>query len=229
MRSDAGKEFENKTLSEYLKSVKVHHIVTRNETKANYAERVIKTLKHKLFRYMMKKRTQRYIDVLQDIVNSYNHTVHRGLGRKPASITKANEGESRLQQYLLRRPEKKPSKKRKYGFKIGQTVRISHLRSLFDREYSQKWTGEVFSVAKRYRREGIPIYTLVDWDDERVEGTFYEQELQATYVDSSTEYRIEKILKKRTKNKKKEVLVRWLHWPKKYDSWIPETNVNDYS
>ena len=48
-------------------------------------------------------------------------------------------------------------------------------------------------------------------------------------VDPSTEYHIEKIVKRRVRNKQKEVLERWLHWPKKYDSWIPETEVNDYS
>ena len=62
-----------------------------------------------------------------------------------------------------------------------------------------------------------------------MEGTFYQQELQAVNVDPSTEYHIEKIVKRRVQNKQKEVLVRWLHWPKKYDSWIPETEVNDYS
>ena len=69
----------------------------------------------------------------------------------------------------------------------------------------------------------------MDWDDESVEGTFYEQEIQAVNVDQSTEYHIEKILKRRTRNKRKEVLVRWLHWPKKYDSWILESDVKDYS
>ena len=75
---------------------------------------------------MMKHRTQRYIDVLQDVVYSYNHTIHRCLGKTPATITKDSKGESRLQQYLLRQPNiksKKRSKKKErksYKFKIGQ-------------------------------------------------------------------------------------------------------------
>ena len=103
------------------------------------------------------------------------------------------------------------------------------MRSVFDREYSQKWTGEIFKIRTRFRREGVPVYSIIDWDGDRVEGTFYQQELQAVNVDPSTEYHIEKIVKRRVRNKQKEVLVRWLHWPKKYDSWIPETEVNDYS
>lgn len=232
LRSDRGMEFRSKEVNKYLHSQNIHHFYALNtETKANYAERLIKTIKHKLFRYMMKHRTQRYIDVFQDIVHSYNHTVHRSLGRTPASITKGNEGESRLQQYLLRKTAVKSKKGRKprYTFKLGQTVRLSHVRSVFDREYSQKWTGEIFKIKSRYRREGLPVYKLVDWDDDDLEGTFYEHEIQAVTVDDSTEYYIEKILRKRTRNGQKEVLVRWLHWPKKYDSWIPEKDLTQYS
>ena len=96
-----------------------------------------------------------------------------------------------------------------------------------DREYSQKWTGELFKIDTRFRREGVPVYTILDWDGERVDGTFYEPELQPVTIDPTTEYRVEKILKRRVRNKRKEVLVRWLHWPKKYDSWIPEADVKD--
>ena len=98
-----------------------------------------------------------------------------------------------------------------------------------DREYSQKWTGELFKIDTRFRREDVPVYTILDWDGERVDGTFYEPELQPVTIDPTTEYRVEKILKRRVRNKRKEVLVRWLHWPKKYDSWIPEADVKDYN
>ena len=98
-----------------------------------------------------------------------------------------------------------------------------------DREYSQKWTGELFKIDTRFRREGVPVYTILDWDGERVDGTFYEPEIQPVTIDPTTEYRVEKILKRRVRNKRKEVLVHWLHWPKKYDSWIPEADVKDYN
>ena len=62
---------------------------------------------------MMKHRTQHYIDVLQDIVYSYNHTIHRSLGKTPATITEDNERESRLQQYLFRQPNIKSKKRSK--------------------------------------------------------------------------------------------------------------------
>ena len=228
IRTDRGMEFRSKEVNKYLKGENIHHFYALNtETKANYAERLIKTLKHKIFRYMLKKRTQRYVDILQDVVKSYNTTVHSSLGATPASITKENEGESRLQQYMIRK--KFEQKIKPYKLKIGQTVRLSHVRGVFDREYSQKWTGEIFKVHQRFKREGLPVYKLVDWDGDTIEGTFNEPELQTVTVDESTEYHIEKVLKKRVKNKQRQVLVRWLHWPKKYDSWIPENDVIKYS
>ena len=148
VRTDRGMEFHSEDVNTYLKGQNVHHFNALNtETKANYAERLIKTLKHILFRYMMKNRTQSYIDVLQYIVYSYNHNLNRSLGATPASITKEKKGKSQLQQYLLRRGRTKrstmPKKKarKKYKFKINQTVHLSHVKSMFDREYSQKWTG----------------------------------------------------------------------------------------
>ena len=87
----------------------------------------------------------------------------------------------------------------------------------------------IFKIGTHFRREGIPVYIILDWDNERVEGTFYEPQLQAVNVDLTTEYHIDKIVKRRVRNKRKEVLVSWLHWPKKYNSWIPEAAVKDYS
>ena len=49
--------------------------------------------------------------------------------------------------------------------------------------------------------------TILDWYGDRVEGIFYETELQAMNVDPSTEYHIEKISKRCVRNKQKEVLV----------------------
>ena len=144
------------------------------------------------------------------------------------SIIEANYGENRKQQYLLRPGTSKPAKTQKnknYKYKIDQTVCLSHVRSVFDRGYLQKWTGELFKIDSRFRREGVPVNTILDWDGERVNGTFYEPELQPVTINPTTEHRMEKILKRRVRNERKEVLLRWLHWPKKCDSWIPEEDV----
>ncbi|MCG8432149.1 MAG: transposase family protein, partial [Candidatus Omnitrophica bacterium] len=149
--SDAGKEFLNGSLQAFLKSKGIRHVTMRNETKAMYAERAIKTIKTKLFKYMTQEGKFRWIDVLADVTKAYNHTQHRSLGRSPVEVTKDTEDESRIQQYFLRR-KVKPKSSFKYA--LGDVVRISRLKRPFERQYDEKWTGELFTVKKRYFRDG---------------------------------------------------------------------------
>ena len=48
--------------------------MTHNEKQANYVECFIKTIKNKIFKYMVEKNS-RYIEVLPKIVHSYNHGI----------------------------------------------------------------------------------------------------------------------------------------------------------
>jgi len=235
LRTDKGKEFTNVAISKFYKEEEIHHYVTFNDTQANYAERCIKTIKTKIFRYMKKNNTHRYIDVLQDIVTGYNNSVHRSLGKKPISINKVNEDESRLDQYLLKhgrkqkskeatlkkednsKTKKKENKVKAFSLKVGDDVRVSMIKEKFDREYDQKWSTETFRVAQRFRRENINLYAVADWFGEVIEGSFYRKELQKIIVKDNEEYEVEKIVKKEGKN----VFVKWRGWPKKYNTWMP--------
>lgn len=60
-----------------------------------------------------------------------------------------------------------------------------------------------------------------------IQGTFYASELQKVSKDENTIWRIDKILRKRKVRGKEEVLVRWLGWPKKFDSWIPKADIKE--
>ena len=69
---------------------------------------------------------------------------------------------------------------------------------------------------------------IKDWSNDPVKGMFYSAELQKVELkDPNPEYKIEKIIKRRTRNKVKEVLVKWLGWHRKFNSWIPESEVKD--
>ena len=50
------------------------------------AERFIRTLKNKIFKHMAAISKNVYFDVLDDIVNKYNNTVHRTIKMKPIDI-----------------------------------------------------------------------------------------------------------------------------------------------
>ena len=59
------------------------------------------------------------------------------------------------------------------------------------------------------------------------EGTFYEEELQK--VKRADVFRIEKVLKKHTKNKKTEYLVHWCGYGPDFDSWIQSSDIEPIS
>ena len=66
-------------------------------------------------RYLMNSQSFRYLDVLSDIVQSYNMRPHRSLGgtHTPATVTTENANEVRLDAYLAGRKKKKDFVKKK--------------------------------------------------------------------------------------------------------------------
>ena len=151
------------------------------------------------------------------------------MGRTPATVDKSNESEVRLDQYRLRRKPKhdEDHRKQRILFDIGDQVRVSFRRETFDREYGQKWSGEVFIITERDRRNGIPIYKLRDWNGEPIKGTFYQQQLQKVDVSDEDAFKIDKVLKRRRVNGRNQVLVKWLNWPKKFNQWIDEDAIEE--
>ena len=190
-----------------------------------------------MYRYFTHKQTYHFTDILPDLVNNYNHRPHRSLnGRDPADINKDNEALVWKEQYVdtaqskikPTKKEGKPGKKKplkRYKFKIGDYVRLSHLRRVFQRDYQEKWTEEIFIVKERRYRSGIPIYKVTDYAKDPIEGTFYESELQKVNKDKDTLWRVDKVLKKRKRQGKEEWLVSFVGWPKKFNMWLPRENV----
>jgi hypothetical protein len=223
VRTDRGTEFTSKITQRMFKDHKVHHFLTNNEVKANYAERLIRTLKLRLNRHFTHKQTHKWHDVIGDIATSYNNTYHRSIKRKPNSVTKQNQAETWLRQYSkVIKPDGA------FKLKVGDTVRISHLKRAFSREYDERYTGEIFKVKSRRVRGGLNIYTLIDFLDEDLEGTFYEPELQLVKLDEDNPYKIDHVVRTRKRRGvEKELLIRWRHWPKKFDSWIRESESKD--
>ena len=65
---------------------------TFNEGKSVVAERFIRTMKNKIFKYMTAIHTNIYFNVLDDILNKYNNTVHRTIKMKPIDVTSDSYG-----------------------------------------------------------------------------------------------------------------------------------------
>ena len=227
LRTDAATDFTSKHFQANLKNKNIIHFTTHSEKQANFVERFIQTIKSKIFRYVVEKNNPRYIDIIPKMVHSYNRTWHSGIQSEPINVTTQNEKELWWQMYWPKKPfvKKKNKKKLVYKFNVGDVVRIAYTRNAFDRQYSMKWSTELFKIARKYNRLGLPIYKLNDWYDDKVAGSFYENELQIVVNVSEDLFKIENIIKYKGRGINKKALVQWKGWPKKFNSWIPAQNI----
>ena len=90
-----------------------------------FGERFIRTLKNKIFKHMTAVSKNVYFDVLDDIVNKYNNTVHRTIKMKPIDVTSDSYAEYN-----------EDSNVTKPKFKVGDHVRISKYKN-FAKGYTQ--------------------------------------------------------------------------------------------
>ena len=136
---------------------------TYNEGKSVVAEKVIGTLKNKIFKHMTAISKNVYFDVLDDIVDKYNNTVHRKIKIKPVDVT----GDSHAE-YDEDFNKKDPK------FKVGDHVRISKYKNIFAKGYTPNWSEEVFVINKI--KNTVPwTYVINDLNGEEITGSFYEK------------------------------------------------------
>jgi len=92
LQTDRVKEFLNEKCQSMLRRHNIHFYTSDNyDIKAAVVELFNRTLKTKMYKYFTFKNTLRYIDVLQDLVDSYNATYHRSIGMAPNDVNATNK------------------------------------------------------------------------------------------------------------------------------------------
>jgi hypothetical protein len=226
MRTDKGGEYMGLAVQQYLDMKGVHHFPAYNVNHANYAERVIRTLKGKIYRYFMKNQTEVYINHLDDFVDSYLATVHRGIGMRPIDITKENQ-QSVYENLYLPQVLAEEKEALQFKFKVGDKVHVASTRTKFTKGYVPTFKKEIFKI--KYKTSTIPArYKLVDLKGRLVAGTVYEPEITHVSYKEGV-YRIEKIIRRAVRDREKQVLVKWQGYTTQFNSWIPAVDVKKYS
>ena len=218
LQTDLGREFFNKTFQDWLQQQNMTHFHTFNfEIKASIAERFIRTIKERLWRFFTHTNTRRYIEVLPKLVKSYNRTYHSSIKRSPISVNEQNQEQVWQTLYSENKKVKKPK------LKVNDQVRLSVTRQQFRKGYLPRWTEEIFEIAQVFQ-EDPPYYKIKDWNGDVLDGTFYEEELQKVYKNNEL-YSIERIIKKRRTKKGVEYLIKWSGYPDSFNSWVTEKNL----
>lgn len=215
IQTDAGTEFINKHFQALLKKLEIVFFTTKSELKASVVERFNRTLKERMWRYFTQNNTYKYTDVLDKLLHAYNSSVHRTIGIAPISVNKLNETE--ILQKVFRLSQNNACV---YKFNIGDKVRISKVKGVFEKGYVPNWSEEIFVISERKSRQP-PVYTVNDQLGESVEGVFYEYELQKIDVIADV-YIVEKVIKTRKRGGRSEYFVKWRGYPNKFNSWVTD-------
>ena len=201
-----GSGFYNNSFKKWIKENDIEMYSTNNEGKSVIAERFIRTLKNKIYKYMTSVSKNVYIDKLDDIVDEYNNTYHRTIKMKPVDVK-----DNTYIDFKKEVNDKNPK------FKVGDHVRISKYKNIFAKGYMPNWSEEIFIIKKI--KNTVPwTYVINDLNGEEIIGTFYENELQKT---NQKEFRIEKVLKK----KGDKLYVKWKGYNNSFNSWIDKKDI----
>ncbi|CAB4040038.1 Hypothetical predicted protein [Paramuricea clavata] len=124
-------------------------------------------------------KSKKWIDVLDNLVASYNHSKHRTIHMKPADVNETNKDKvwTKLYGYPL---SHFPNPK----FKVGDRVRDQIYRDTFVKGYTPNYTDDVYVVSEVFRGDPT-MYKLIDPDDDdrEIQGRFYEHELSLDLSD----------------------------------------------
>ena len=131
-----GSEFYNNSFTKWLEDNIVMYS-TYNFSKSVVAGRFIRTLKNKIYKHMVSISKNVYIDKLDDIINEYNNTYHSTIKKKPIDIKDNTYINIDKEVY-----------DKDCKFKVGDHVRISKYKNIFDKGHTSNWFVEIFVIKK---------------------------------------------------------------------------------
>jgi hypothetical protein len=220
--SDKGKEFINHQLKEFFENEEIEkYEATNSSVKASLAERGIRNLKQRLYRYFSQNKTLIWIDIITKIVKGINKSFCRVHGMRPIDVNFKNAQKvwNKIYGNIFSNKTQNKSK-----FKKDDYVRISRDKGQFEKGYIPNWGDEILKVNKVKDYMNPILYKLSDDNGEKIKGSFYEKELSKVNKDASTEYRIEKVIRKKKRNDGTfDVLVKFIGYPER--EWIHESQL----
>lgn len=220
--SDRGKEMTNKKFTEFCRKNNINYFHNYTSVHAPMVERFNQTFQKKLYKFLDHNETRRYIDNLQDFVDSYNESIHSTIEMSP-NEAENDENNEKLNYILSLKNDKIKIEKPKY--EINQLVRISLQKGAFHRGYNNQSNMEVFNIYKIKTKLPKPIYLLETYDKkEKLTGGFYGNEL--TPVNSDV-FKVEKVIKERKFRGKVQYFVKWKGYDSSHNSWIDKKDITN--
>lgn len=217
LQTDMGKEFYNAGFAKLMKKHGINHYSVFSEKKGAIVERFNRSLKSLMWRKFTELGKYQWVKLLPSLLDEYNTRKHRTIGMTPIEASR-KVNESVVRKNINKNRQKYSSADRKVQFKVGDKVRISKYKKVFDKGYLPNWTNEIFTV-KEVLTTVPPTYHLMDYRNNVLQGSFYGKELlKSKHGDV---YLVEKVLKR----KGNKALVKWLGFDGSHNSWINKSEL----
>lgn len=222
---DHGGEFQNRVVANYLASVQIPFAFPSSDKKAVFVERFNGSIQNLIYRYLTANQTLRYIDVLDRILAVYNSRGHRSIKYICPNDAEKEENKQLIFDAVNEHYYKINKKRKEPKYSVGEQVIVKKLPGRFDRGYKERWRKELFQVVEIKKNQPMPMYILKSLDtDEVVKGGFYAEEIQSYRVKDDV-YKVERVIRERTRNGQRQLFVAWVGFGPQHNSWIPATNV----
>ena len=225
LRTDSGGEFVNRMVKKVLNKYNIKHYIARNKNKCSVVERFNRTIQRLIYQMCRYFNTNDWISILDNAKSIYLNRSHRTIKMTPLEAEK-EENQAKLREIYAEKYKEAEIKRKKPKFKVGDTVRISILRTGFARGYHQNFTTEIWTVCDVFTNLPQPRYRVKDDNGEILLCVLNENELVA-FKKKDNVYRIDKILKERRRKGRKEFFVHWLGYPNSKNSWISENDIRN--
>ena len=228
LNTDKGGEFIDGGVQKFLKAEGVGYFPTQNEDiKCSIVERYNRSLKAKLYKYFTHNNTWHYMDILQDMVKSMNHSYHRSIGMAPIEVNKSNE--DLVWSRLYGKPFDMRGELKEKPLKVGDVVRLKLTKDKFEKSHTPNWSAELYKVSQLIPKRPFPVYNVADLNGEDLVGTFYRFELQKVDIDpDSYHFKIEKVIQKKKIQGVPSALVKYKNYSAKFNKWIPQSWLTNY-
>lgn len=215
--TDRGTEFTSKEMHRFFgaKNIQIHHS-SFSDVKASVAERAIRNVKQRLYRYFGEYKTLKWIDVIPNVANAINHSVCRVTGVRPVDVTFKNAQKIWKHVYgdLWTREKLPPLRYRPKDY-----VRLAREKAVFRKGYLPTYSDEIYKV-KDVLHGDPNLYELKN-SNGTSKGMFYGEELSR--VRRNAVHLIEQVLKKRTNDGVKELYVKL--YKKSKPVWVREDSL----
>lgn len=171
LQTDNGTEFYNNQFQDIMRKYSIKHYSTYSSIKAGIVERVIRTIKNKMYTHFTAAGSWNWCNSLNKLFQSY--TVHRTISCTPLEA-RLNSGIIRYKT-IVQKNHKKPESK----LKINDNGWISKYKHNFSKGCTPNWTTEIFTIAQVLNTNPI-TYLLKDSFNNIITGCFYKEEIRKT-------------------------------------------------